>query len=85
MNRRDFLFRVLSGAVGMALGAELDLDRLLWVPKPIITVPAMPAETWVTVDWVTQDVMRLFSNDLKIASIFDAEFDSSFLRREAAV
>lgn len=40
MNRRDFIARLLGTAAGAALGATLDLDKLLWVPKPIITVPA---------------------------------------------
>lgn len=32
MNHRTFLTRVLAGTAGLALGAELDLERLLWVP-----------------------------------------------------
>lgn len=42
MNRRDFIARLLGGAAGAALAATVDLEQLLWVPKPIITVPAMP-------------------------------------------
>jgi hypothetical protein len=38
MNRRAFLS--LLAAAGA--GATFDPERLLWVPKPIITVPAMP-------------------------------------------
>jgi hypothetical protein len=42
VNRRDFIARLLGTAAGAALGATLDLDKLLWVPKPIITVPTFP-------------------------------------------
>lgn len=42
-SRRDFLRRAIAGGVGLAtVGAEFDLERLLWVPKPMVTVPAMP-------------------------------------------
>jgi len=43
MGRRDFLARLLGSAAGAAIASTVDLDRLLWVPTPIITVPAMPA------------------------------------------
>ena len=38
MNRRDFL----SLMIASGLAESLDWERLLWIPKPIITVPAMP-------------------------------------------
>jgi hypothetical protein len=41
MNRRDFLSSFGLGAAGLVAGAEFDWDRLLWTPKPIITVPAL--------------------------------------------
>lgn len=42
MNRRDFLARLTGGAVGLVVGQEIDWERLLWTPKPMIVVPAMP-------------------------------------------
>lgn len=38
MNRRDML-RLLLGS---AAAAVVDFEKLLWVPKPIVVVPAMP-------------------------------------------
>ena len=63
MDRRSFLRLLGSGAVGAAIGAELDLERLLWVPKPIITVPAMPS-TFVTPDWITRELLLGLQRDL---------------------
>ena len=46
MDRRGFLGRLIRGMAGAAVAAEaaseIDIERLLWVPKPMITVPAMP-------------------------------------------
>ena len=39
MNRRDFGRRLLAM---FAAGAVLDPEYLLWKPKPMVTVPAMP-------------------------------------------
>jgi len=39
IDRRAFLRALAASAVGMTL----DPERLLWVPKPMIVVPAMPA------------------------------------------
>jgi hypothetical protein len=38
MDRRGFLAVLL----GTAAAEAIDFERLLWIPKPIITVPAMP-------------------------------------------
>lgn len=38
VNRRDFLKLLLA----TPLAATVDVEQLLWVPKPIIVVPAMP-------------------------------------------
>lgn len=60
MNRRFFLQLVAAG-----LSAEL-ADRLLWVPNPMITVPAMPLGrlSWHIErppDWITRfDVLLGF-------------------------
>lgn len=39
IDRRAFI----SLLVGSAAAEAIDIERLLWVPKPIITVPAMPS------------------------------------------
>lgn len=38
MNRRDLIRLLLAAPIATAL----DVEKLLWVPKPIVTVPAMP-------------------------------------------
>lgn len=38
MTRRDLLRYLLA----TTLAATVDLEHLLWTPKPIITVPALP-------------------------------------------
>lgn len=40
--RRDFLKYLLATPLAM----ELDVEKLLWVPKPIITVPELPITLW---------------------------------------
>jgi hypothetical protein len=39
ISRRGFLKFLLAAGVAEA---AMDVERLLWVPRPIITVPAMP-------------------------------------------
>jgi hypothetical protein len=42
MRRRAFLGSLGIGAAGLVATSDFDWDRLLWRPKPIITVPALP-------------------------------------------
>jgi hypothetical protein len=76
VNRRAFIERILSGAAGIALGAELDIERLLWVPKAIVTVPEMSTCTLITPAWVTQEAARFWSEAL-MAPLSDRSWPSS--------
>ena len=67
MKRRDFLSLLGIGLAGVTIGAELDLDRLLWIPKPIISVPDMAAVDAVAEDWVTREALLLLNNNLTVA------------------
>ena len=81
MNRRDLLTRLLTGAAGLAIGAELDIERLLWVPKPIITVPAMPSSGVLSTDWITREALRVLENNLmswQDGRTYDDQFASRF-------
>lgn len=40
LTRRDLLRWLLAAPIA----ATVDVEQLLWVPKPIITVPAMPTD-----------------------------------------
>lgn len=58
VTRRDML-RILLAA---PIAATVDVERLLWVPKPIIVVPAMPSPRtlqriiyYYGVDWAKWD------------------------------
>lgn len=39
VGRRAFIQTIMAAVAG---GAVLDVDKLLWVPKPMIVVPALP-------------------------------------------
>lgn len=58
MNRRGFIGALGLGAAGLV--ADFDWDRLLWEPKPIITVPAIAGRA--TVRWPIGDVVYTFRN-----------------------
>jgi len=44
MQRRDFL----RGLALLAAGASFDPEQMLWTPKTIITVPAMPWRYYIS-------------------------------------
>ena len=52
MDRRSFLRLLSSGTVGAIVGAELDIEKLLWVPKPMITIPAMRMGPAITLEQI---------------------------------
>lgn len=49
IDRRSFLRALLA----TPLALELDVERLLWVPCPIITVPALRAVTMAEINAIT--------------------------------
>lgn len=54
--RRDFLKLLLATSIAEAV----DVEKLLWTPKPIITVPAGPiCFKGVPFEWDTLDVTRV--------------------------
>lgn len=63
MNRRDCLRLLLASSIAEAV----DVERLLWVPRPMITVPTrtvfLPRGESFTVNlapWAPSDVARVF-------------------------
>ena len=42
LTRRDLLRHLFA----LPMAAQVDLEQLLWVPKPIVTVPAWPSDPW---------------------------------------
>lgn len=57
MTRRDLLRLLLAAPIA----ATLDVEKLLWVPKPIVTVPAMPQWCYLTKDVTLAEYQRLFN------------------------
>lgn len=49
IDRRSFLRALLA----TPLALELDVERLLWMPRPIITVPALRAVTMAEINAIT--------------------------------
>lgn len=81
MDRRAFL-KVLGGTAAVVAAAPmLDLERLLWVPgeKTIFLPYEGPfGNQIVTVDWITREALRILENNLKMASVFNREYDAKF-------
>lgn len=75
MNRRDFVRRLVAGLAGTAVATELDLERLLWVPKPMIVVPAMPGPTSLQIDWITKEACRLLEKRLASLDLMKRQYD----------
>lgn len=66
MDRRGFL-RGLALAVAGA-GMDLDIERLLWVPKPMVTVPGLTVpHSFVTAEWMTREALGLLKANLVMA------------------
>jgi len=64
IDRRAFLAVLL----GTAAAEAIDFERLLWIPKPIITVPEMPLRYTAPLDgfWTDDLLQQLvrFSNQI---------------------
>lgn len=60
--RRDLLKYMLASPMALTL----DVEKLLWVPKPMIVVPAMPdALIWHQLNIVQAALSQLFTLDAK--------------------
>ena len=71
MNRRAFLELLAHGALGAAVASTFDLEKLLWVPKPMVTVPAMPS---IATDVATGISIRMVKEwDIKRGDRFTIE------------
>ena len=74
LSRRDLLRHLLM----LPMAATLDVEQLLWVPKPIVTVPALPP-AWVgginaaTYSfWRNQQVSGDWSQRETMRAVYDA-------------
>ena len=81
INRRSFLTRLFAVSAGLVVGAEIDVERLLWTPKPIITVPAMPTglplgNQFVTREWFDLEVLKRLERNLVFAGRVNRSYDA---------
>jgi len=82
MDRRAFL-RVLGlGAAAVAvapLAAELDIERLLWVPgAKRIFLPSVQSNYLLVTDWMMREVLRIIEDNLRVAEYVNREYDAQF-------
>ena len=85
IDRRAFLRRLATGIIGATVGAELDIERLLWVPKSIITVPDMSFvghNTFISPDWITREALAILENHLVMTRSFES-FERALVNGEA--
>lgn len=68
MNRRDFLRFLIAAPIA----AELDVEKLLWVPRPIVTVPGLSAYPLGTL--LTLDEINAITHDVVFPGLADAFF-----------
>jgi hypothetical protein len=73
VTRRDLLRALLA----LPIAATLDVEQLLWVPKPIIVVPAMPVNTRITGETVVR-AWEEYVGLMPIDTVFN--LDRRFLR-----
>lgn len=85
LTRRDWLRLLLAAP----LAATVDVEQLLWVPKPIITVPAIPtlmfhrdAFSFVMQDIELQEFQRRYNQMIsQCAETLAKEIDRDLVKR----
>lgn len=66
MDRRSFLAFLSSAAAALVASSELDIERILWVPKPMVSVPDLAIPTLVFHKDAFAFVTRgLYAGDIK--------------------
>lgn len=75
MRRRDFLRLLLASPIA----ATLDVERLLWVPSPLVTVPAMPAAL-VGNRFVTPECVTALGFSLRFVKQYNVLADQNLTR-----
>jgi hypothetical protein len=82
-SRRRFLRVALLGA---AVAATVDVEQLLWTPKPIVLVPGGAFEdreftiTRVTPDWVVRESLSILEKNLAFSKHFSRHYELDDLR-----
>jgi hypothetical protein len=76
LGRRQFLLRLVGGIAATAVGAQLDLEKLLWIPNErTIFVPSLTEFGTTDLHWMTEELARLFKKNLTFARVVNREYD----------
>lgn len=81
MNRRGFLGALAT----LAVAHTFDPERLLWVPGaktffiPETVRVGGVGNTFLTIDMITREALRVLENNLKLMSHINREYDDKWL------
>lgn len=80
LSRRQFWKLAASGVVGAVVTANVDIEKLLWVPgEKTYFLPAEKAfggNTLITTEWLTKEVLRVMKQNLKLANRY---YDNAYV------
>lgn len=75
MNRRDLMQLLLASAIA----ESVDVEKLLWVPKPVITVPAITVEQMLRTTYIHWAAMGPPEGFELAMQMLRVEFDRTLL------
>ena len=80
VDRRAFLRLVGGGALGAIVAPALDLEALIWTPKPMIIVPGLPvivgAHNVVSLnsDWIVKEGLKRLKHNLHFVGLVNRQY-----------
>lgn len=81
LSRRQFWKLAASGVVGAAVTANVDIERLLWVPgEKTYFLPAEKVFTGklISPEWMTKEIARLLKRNLQFAQQITRQHDADY-------
>lgn len=82
VDRRAFLGLLAGGVAGTVVAASVDLEALIWTPKSIIVVPAMPGtHDGITPQWINREIFKRLRNQMALWNHVNSQcYDKAFLQ-----
>jgi hypothetical protein len=77
IDRRRFLQFLGGTAAGVAIAPLIDVERLLWTPKPMILAPTIEELAFITPNWITMEALRILENNLTTARMFAPDWKTT--------
>lgn len=76
ISRRQFWKLAASGVVGAVVTANVDLEKLLWVPgeKTYFLPSASGANTLITPEWMAKEVLKVLKRNLRFVNGFNSSY-----------